>query len=795
MKRLLIAAALLLVAPAVVVPVVMCQQAPEGYRGFPVTHADASEVAAKLRTMLGGNSAKTDILVNRKENALYVKGPAESLQIASQVVTSLDRPIAKPAAPAAEAVVQAYTVAPQRLEQVAHELQRRFSVEEGVRISTDARTGQVLVVATPNVQQQIARELTGGQQPTAEIPGREYKLTNISWRDVENRLAQLWGNSIQLGTHVDGEITQVRLPQLTGDQVVLEVDRRNNMVTFHGADGIANYWKRIVHAMDTAQGRPQQTALMAMKKADPGTIQQAVSLMRQASLSQAQGQTMSAIKNRAPGQRPGDFVNMIFQPQAQDGQNNQNNNQANQTPPDDDATGDDPDGIPEAIGLIGDVRIEFIAELGIVIIRGHRRDVERVRQIIEQIQAAAAESQPIVEVFPLSHVNSESMANLVNPIYDEAFEPRLGPANIVALARPNSILLIGSKENLNTIKDLITKLDQPDTNATIRVFHLKHIPSGDLAAHIQAIYGDGTQQQQPQANQPTTLQTRVTVVSDYRSNSLVVQASPRDMLAIEDIIDELDVDKSPATMEVRIFPLKNALAPDLQQVLLDAIQGQNAAGQTQQPGGGQGQQGNQGAQGGRPSINVQVIRVDSRGNRILESGILAEVSIAADENTNSLVVTAPAKSMELIAALIDQLDTTPEAEAHIKVFEVRYGDATNLTVMLQELFGLQVTAGTQGALRQTFGSVFGAQGIQQQTAGESSLIPLRFTPEPRSNSIVASGSKEDLSVVEALLVRLDEDDLRARRTMVYRLNNAGAEAVATALQSILTSQQQLLQGQ
>ena len=56
---------------------------------------------------------------------------------------------------------------------------------------------------------------------------------------------------------------------------------------------------------------------------------------------------------------------------------------------------------------------------------------------------------------------------------------------------------------------------------------------------------------------------------------------------------------------------------------------------------------------------------------------------------------------------------------------------------------------------------------------------------------VASGSAQDLGVVEALLVRLDEDDMRSRRTTVYRLNNAGADAVAIALTDILSQELQL----
>ena len=51
----------------------------------------------------------------------------------------------------------------------------------------------------------------------------------------------------------------------------------------------------------------------------------------------------------------------------------------------------------------------------------------------------------------------------------------------------------------------------------------------------------------------------------------------------------------------------------------------------------------------------------------------------------------------------------------------------------------------------------------------------------RTNSIIASGNKEDLIVVEAILLKLEAEDVSARRTEVYELLNAPADAVADAI--------------
>jgi len=155
---------------------------------------------------------------------------------------------------------------------------------------------------------------------------------------------------------------------------------------------------------------------------------------------------------------------------------------------------------------------------------------------------------------------------------------------------------------------------------------------------------------------------------------------------------------------------------------------------------------------------------------MLRSGILTDVQITADERNNTLLVTAPAESMDLLAALIEQLDL-PVAVAQIKVFRVTNADANALVLILRSLFPA-ATGTTQGP------SLAGAE-------GETSLVPLRFSVDSRSNCIIATGSDGDLKIIEALLLRLDERGLEERRNEVYRLKNSPALDVATAVNEFL----------
>jgi type II secretory pathway component GspD/PulD (secretin) len=148
------------------------------------------------------------------------------------------------------------------------------------------------------------------------------------------------------------------------------------------------------------------------------------------------------------------------------------------------------------------------------------------------------------------------------------------------------------------------------------------------------------------------------------------------------------------------------------------------------------------------------------------------------------VITAPEKSMALIAALVEQLDTLPSARAQIKVFTIVNGDATALAQMLQQLLS------TQSQTAQGGNTLFGQgtlspflQPALQSAAGlgESTLVPVRFGVDQRTNSIIVTGSEGDLGVVEAVLLRLDEADFQQRKTTVYWLANAPATEVAAAV--------------
>ncbi|MBP88260.1 MAG: hypothetical protein CMJ64_16340 [Planctomycetaceae bacterium] len=757
---------------------------PPGYRAYPLRHRDAETVAPQLRTMLSGVADDTRVLVDSDSNRLVVQGPAQAQELANQFVSAIDRPLAEPATePKPASTFRAYGTNGADPVAVAAKLQEQF---RAARIEADPRTGRVLVVAPEGTHRQIAAVFQADQpEPARSSAG--HILRNVSWRAFEDQLRRLWGSQVTFPTARNGKVATVTLATARGPQAIMQIDRRANMLTFNGDAGVARVWRNLAQALDKPLAADQSSYLVSLRNADPAKVQRAVALVQRTSID-ADSQVTATIPLNRQRFNQDTRTALLQQDAAAAGNQPAPAAPPGQAPPANGVPTGEQDPDASGTGLIGSVQIEFLEGLDAIIIRGRPQDVARVRQIIEEIERLSDVTQPVVEVYPLMHVNSEALVTLVLELYEEILAPRQGPVSIRALVEPNSVLLIGREESVQVVTNLLRKLDQPtQPSDKFEIFRLKFVSAVDAETAIRNFF----------VNQPGTdtelrpgLGTRVQVSSDYRTNTLIVQASPRDMAEVRRLVESLDVDETPTSAQVKIFKLKNSIAEELAEVLQNAISAESTTqGQQQQPG-----QGGAAATQGTsrlPSITLEMILIDEEGGRLLRSGILADVQVNADPNTNSLVVRAPAKSMELIGALIEQLDQMPDAEAQLKVFTIMNGDATSLAATLQQVFGQDVTIGqgTGGA----FGIAFRQPQVQTTTAGgENSLVPLTFAVDIRTNSVIASGSSSDLEVVETLLLRLDEEGFTTNEIVVYRLKNNSSDFVAQAIQDYVTSQRNTL---
>lgn len=731
------------------------------FEAYSLRHAQPEQARQMLSELLGDLAGQTQIVVDARKRQLLVRGPAEVQQMTRQLLKELDRAQPVPAARSQASephTLRSYTCSAGRLDECVAILRQRLA---GIgRVTIDRNRNRIMVVAPDDVQRQIERFVTsfdspvpsalsltppvarqrretppGGTAPAS--PSASDSAANQTTDDVvpirvrkleaiRNALTQLLGEQLR----IDSE-THLRFVDRSASTTILRLDAGQSAVQLTGPTGTVRQLATLLQWLDAApQPAGQSLRFVPLQKIDPVTMNRAIRVWRQSS-TQATSQSAYLDTDQSPtatGIRPASLL--------QDAD-------ATAAPAD---TGDDGQKAPRPLRRpLSDVQIEALPDLDVLMLRGRDVDVEELTRIIRELERLEAEASPEIEVYLLRNVKGESLNTLIGQVLDELAGPLAGRVSITPLVKPNGLLLIGWGEAVNAAKKLIAELDQSvDPGTQMRVFTLKNAAAAQVQNTVENFL-----------NGRGGLGPDVSVTADSRTNSLIVYAAPRDLLEVATLIERLDTGTTDSVKRVRMIRLKNSLATDIATTLDAAIATARGGSAAQR------------------SAALEMLMVDPNGQKLIRSGLLNDVQITPDTRTNTLFVSGPEDSLPLIEALVAELDRNPAASAQIKVFEVINGDAGDLVLALRSLFPQATTSNVP----------------QLATAeGEPSLVPVRFSVDVRTNSIIATGSSGDLQIIEALLLRLDEASTAERVTQVYRLKNSPALDVNQAVNEFLRSE-------
>ncbi len=713
-------------------------------------------------------------------------------------------------------VVKLYVCPQGQAATMADTLRNEYGVIPGVRVAADERTSRVIVQAPAEVQSRVSQRMAAAfpdLQPAPEkgaagpIESRQIPLKWIQAGQLETALWNTLGNRLTAIPEQRPPSRGYRLALSGGGTVAIWIDLGANQVKLEGSATAIDSAARLIQVLDAPQDPAgRNVRLMPLQPAQVASVQRAASILRTAGgapVAMPLAALLMQPRPEAPaaGGNPPNILPPVPQPPPP----RPDVSAAPAAPP-----GEKPANFGGLSQIKNPVQMEVIDGLDLLVLRGSAQDVEQMMAIVEWIERMSALTEPAIDITPMKHIESQTMASLVKALYDEVYMARQGAVSITPLAIPDAILIVGRPDNVKTVKELIARLDQPAIpGAQFQVFHLRYAAPLAAQTTIQNAFVDRGGGFGP----------AVHVTADPRTTSLIVQASPRDMADVAALLRQIDVvsvgDDTGAVNEVRIIRLEHTLAQDIANIMKEAIgistTGQATGGQGGQQGGqfGPGGPGGPGAQpfgqGGQPqgqnvpgmtggrgqneqrNAMLRFLTVDAKGRRLLNSGILTGVVITADVRANALVISSPPENLDLLEGLVQQLDNLPAAEAQIKVFTIVNGDAQNLSDMLKTLFTGQAT-----------GTAAGPQALMQllqntSSSSETSLVSLRFGVDTRTNSVIASGTMADLNIVEAILTKLDDGEIRHRKSVVIRLKNSPATDVATTINTFLQTERNLLQ--
>jgi type II secretory pathway component GspD/PulD (secretin) len=123
-----------------------------------------------------------------------------------------------------------------------------------------------------------------------------------------------------------------------------------------------------------------------------------------------------------------------------------------------------------------------------------------------------------------------------------------------------------------------------------------------------------------------------------------------------------------------------------------------------------------------------------------------------DPRSNALMVTATLDQLKLIDRIVESLDLARSS----KIYQLRFAEAKPTAEFVTQLFKGQVPEVTSLA-------------------------------EPRTNTLVVTGSDEQLAVLDGMVKELDRQLQDSLRIKIFPVKNASAEEVAATLASVLKS--------
>lgn len=622
----------------------------------------------------------------------------------------------------------------------------------------------VLPMPMPVVPVQATVAAPPQQQGVSEQVMKSYRLRNLDAHSFELRLREKLAKrfAASASNEPTGNLAKYRMIAADNRPLELTIDRHQKIVAVTGSAQMVDAGIKIVYLLDSIDTATTKTEFVAVQ---PSDIRHVRTLMN----------TIVTETNKGtPATQPHTFQRANENPSVQFTQPNPAYSQQAGPPGAGPVQRDTAPSNTAATsvsglagsGIVGPVKVEIIEGPDIPIITGPREDVQKIISLLEQLEVMNREIlDPIIELVPMKNTDCTRISQIVEQIYDRMYSQRRGAVAMLSLVKPNTILLIGKKENIDMVKELIDKLDVPvDPASEFMVIHLKNASADMTASQVNTFYQNRQQ-----------LGAQVFAVSDARTNSIIIQANPRDLIEVASMVRRLDNDDDRiAVNQIKTFSLQNAMAVNLATTLQNAVAGTAASGTT-------------GRQTRNPVVTtvVEAVTLDEQGR--LRANVLADVSITADQLSNTLIVNAPEETMPLIEALIRQLDKIPAAESQIKIFTLHNGDAQTLTNVLQTIFA--TTTGTTG-----IGGTAASQMVNRRPGieeGESSLVSIRLSTDIRTNSIIACGSVGDLVTIEAILTRLDGDNMNNRTVSLFNLSYVPAQNVATALSNYISTERQL----
>lgn len=345
--------------------------------------------------------------------------------------------------------------------------------------------------------------------------------------------------------------------------------------------------------------------------------------------------------------------------------------------------------------LVADDQANLLAvsSTNTIIVTDTEGNVRRLMQIIALLDKDSSDVLE-VEVYPCKFASAASLVTSLEKVYglntprvqqpqqgrppdqnnpqpnvrtDEGVLSLKGEMHVAADERTNALIISATRPKINMVLGLLQKLDI-DTTSEVRakVFRLEFADATLVANQLTTLFEQpqassnrpfwfGGQQQQQKPDYAALK--RNMIVADVRTNSVIVTATEQNLKTFGSLIAEMD--KPNALSEIaRSFQLKYAKAPQMAQTLTQLFRGNNQRG-----------------------MNFRDLLFGNNTQQGDPIASLRNITVVADEKTNTLLITGPPQSFPMVENMIAQLDRrSVQVFIEVAIIDVTLDDTTKFGV-------------------------------------------------------------------------------------------------------------------
>ncbi|HDY7703038.1 TPA: type II secretion system secretin GspD [Vibrio vulnificus] len=192
----------------------------------------------------------------------------------------------------------------------------------------------------------------------------------------------------------------------------------------------------------------------------------------------------------------------------------------------------------------------------IILITGRAAVVNRLAEIIKRVDQAGDTEIEVVELGNASAAEMVRIVDALNRTTDAKNTPEFLQPKLVADERTNSILISGDPKVRDRLKSLIRQLDvEMASKGNNRVVYLKYAKAEDLVDVLKGV-SDNLQAEKNSGQKGASSQRNDVVIAAHQgTNSLVLTAPPDIMLALQDVITQLDIRRAQVLIEALIVEM------------------------------------------------------------------------------------------------------------------------------------------------------------------------------------------------------------------------------------------------